>query len=326
MDLLFGKLGVELIRILQSIDASISDFFDRFFLVMTYLGDETFILILIILIFWCVHKRLGIQLSLVVGTSYYISVLVKGIFGWPRPFIWARQQSLPPNIRLIGTEPSGYSFPSGHAQSTGTTWGLISVITRRKILVMISIFLCIIIPLSRLYLGVHWPSDVIVGLGFGLAIVILYISFREQIFQYFTNYQSHIWSLVAVWVLIPTILVVTSTLLTLFTGHDPLVQNPGRTGGLLTGIILGLLFEQRFVSFTTEGISYRMRVLRGIIGLLFLVVAYIGFKAMFDLNTGTLLDILLDYVRYTLLFVVVIALTPWVFDLFEQKLDWKPTS
>ncbi|MFC3884019.1 phosphatase PAP2 family protein [Bacillus songklensis] len=92
--------------------------------------------------------------------------------------------------RLIEIE--GYSFPSGHAMSACTVYGMLSFLlwrhipTRwgRGILILISITMILTIGMSRIYLGVHYPSDIIGGYfasGFWLAMAIwFYQRYQEK--------------------------------------------------------------------------------------------------------------------------------------------------
>ena len=89
--------------------------------------------------------------------------------------------------------PNDFGFPSGHVVFYAVFFGLVAfyaiVLTGlpsalRKILLVISIALVLLIGLSRIYLGVHWPADVLAGYLFGLVIlevlIVIYLRFVHQ--------------------------------------------------------------------------------------------------------------------------------------------------
>jgi undecaprenyl-diphosphatase len=89
---------------------------------------------------------------------------LKAIFRVPRPFMRYPDQ-------IIGERQhtaTGYSFPSGHSTTASSFYSGLFKAFREKWIRAIAISLMIIIPLTRLYLGVHWPMDVIVGTAIGL--------------------------------------------------------------------------------------------------------------------------------------------------------------
>lgn len=144
-------------------------FFDWFFSTVTHLGDETAFLLIAIFIFWCVNKRSGYYLMISGFFGTIINQVMKLVCKVPRP--WVND----PKFTTVGgakeTAP-GYSFPSGHSQNSVNTFGAIFLTTGRRWLRIVCIVIAILVPFSRMYLGVHTPWDVVAGAACALVILI----------------------------------------------------------------------------------------------------------------------------------------------------------
>ena len=151
--------------------------FDRIFLFFTALDDPpTVVTIFIITIAWLVMKRRysdGIRFTIVCAGGVLINQVMKLFFAKPRPELWHR---------LI-TETS-FSFPSGHAVGSMVVYGFIAYILAKEmqqhkhIVYATASLLIIAIGLSRLYLGVHYPTDIIAGYGIGFLWLITCLKVR----------------------------------------------------------------------------------------------------------------------------------------------------
>ena len=93
---------------------------------------------------------------------------LKLAFRIPRPWIQDPEFSILEQAREAAT---GYSFPSGHSQSAVGTFGAIAASTGNRTLKRLCIAVCILVPVSRMYIGVHTPLDVLVGSGMALILV-----------------------------------------------------------------------------------------------------------------------------------------------------------
>ncbi len=151
-----------------------SEFSDALMKFFTLLGNGGLIWIFLGLALCCAKKyRLcgvaviaGLLLGLVLSTWG-----IKNIVCRPRPFLQN------PNITLIIPPPSGYSFPSGHALSSFTAAFLL-LMYRMKYLDIAALVLACLIAFSRIYLYVHFPTDILGGIA-GAAIIsaaVYYIS------------------------------------------------------------------------------------------------------------------------------------------------------
>ena len=139
---------------------------DRIFLFFTALGNPpTVVTIFIMTIAWLAMKRRysdGIRFTIVCVGGVLIDRVMKLFFAKPRPELWHR---------LI-TETS-FSFPSGHAVGSMVVYGFIAYILAKEMqqhkqyIYAAASLLIIAIGLSRLYLGVHYPTDIIAGYGIG---------------------------------------------------------------------------------------------------------------------------------------------------------------
>ena len=143
---------------------------DAFFGTITHLGGETLLIVMGLLLFWCVDKWEGYYLLTVGLSGTVINQFLKLWFRVPRP--WVRD----PGFTIVESaraEATGYSFPSGHTQSSVGIFGALARWNKQRWLRLVCILLCVLVPLSRLYLGVHTPADVGVSLAIALALVLV---------------------------------------------------------------------------------------------------------------------------------------------------------
>ena len=140
-------------------------FGDAFFSLITHFGEETLFIVAGLLVFWCVNKMEGYYLLIVGLTGTVINQFLKLWFRIPRP--WVRD----PNFTIVESaraEATGYSFPSGHTQSALGTFGSIARWNKEAWVRIACLAVCVLVPLSRMWLGVHTPADVLVGAAMAL--------------------------------------------------------------------------------------------------------------------------------------------------------------
>lgn len=141
---------------------------DQIMLTVTHLGEETAFLAIGIVLFWCVDKYYGYYLMGVGLFGNLINQFLKILCRVPRP--WVRDPNFHPLEAAI-KEAGGYSFPSGHSQTAVGTFGCIAATQKNWILRAVCIVLMILVPVSRMYVGVHTPADVLVGSAMALLMV-----------------------------------------------------------------------------------------------------------------------------------------------------------
>ncbi len=165
--------GIDFILMLQS---SPSPFLDSFFYLITQLGGMAYILVVPFVI-WCIEPRLGIRALLAMLIAQYIVMLVKDIVQEPRPYL--------ADSRIISEGERSSSFPSGHAMGSMVFYGLLLLWTDKKWLKASIGILVVLIGLSRNYLGVHYPHDVIAGWVLGIIFLYGWCKWQYQIADFF---------------------------------------------------------------------------------------------------------------------------------------------
>lgn len=142
---------------------------DSLFAFITHLGEETIFIVIGMLFFWCINKREGYYLLTVGLFGTVINQFLKLWFRIPRP--WVRDPSFP-IVESARAEAIGYSFPSGHTQSAVGLFGGMARWNKQRWLRICCIALCVLVSLSRMWLGVHTPADV--GVSILVAMVLIF--------------------------------------------------------------------------------------------------------------------------------------------------------
>lgn len=143
---------------------------NEFMLGITYFGDEIAFLVAALILFWCVDKRKGYYILTVGFLGTICNQFMKLAFRIPRPWVKDPSFSILEQAREAA---AGYSFPSGHSQNAVGTFGGIAAVTKNKIIRILCIAICILVPFSRMYIGVHTLSDVLTGAAMAVTLIIL---------------------------------------------------------------------------------------------------------------------------------------------------------
>jgi len=151
---------------------------DGFFSVITYLGDEIAFMVAALVVFWCVNKYMGFYVLCTGFIGTMANQFLKMLFRVPRPWVMDPEFTIVESAREAAT---GWSFPSGHAQSSVGTFGGIARFAKGRWVRGLAIAAAVLVPLSRMYLGVHTPMDVGVSVVIALGLIfVLHPLFRRM--------------------------------------------------------------------------------------------------------------------------------------------------
>lgn len=273
-------MELEIIKFIQSFATPV---LDSLFQMITMLGEEYFYVLVLTILYWCVDKKAGLYVSLSLFLSNVINICLKESFHIPRPIGIEGIRSL--RVHTAG----GFAFPSGHTQATTSFWVSIMKSFKRRYLYITGSILIVLVGISRLYLGVHWPKDVIGGIIFGILSV--YLTFYILNYTY-RNKSYFKLILVSVVSLISLIFIINST----YT----------KAVGILLGTIIGYYFESKYINFSVKT-KLSKQIIKLILGIAGVLIIKVILK---DLLPETLV---FDFIRYLLIGIWAIAGAPYVF-------------
>lgn len=156
-------MGIEL-QILNLIQGIRNPFLDTFMSAVTRLGDAGIIWIVLTIVLLIIPKtrKTGIALAVALIIELILcNVVLKPLAARIRPF------DVNTAIQLIVKKPHGYSFPSGHTAASVTAVVALYLAGQKRLWKAALVLTCLI-AFSRLYLYVHYPTDVLGGIGVGL--------------------------------------------------------------------------------------------------------------------------------------------------------------
>jgi len=289
--LLFFDSGIMLITWLQQFSPAM----DPFFKALTYLGDETFFLLSLPCIYWCLNKKIGARLSVLFLSSAYINMVAKTMADLPRPFEYS------PDIQSL-VAATGGGFPSGHTQGAVVFWGYLACCYPNIFFRCLAGLLIVGIPLSRVYLGVHFPID-LAG-GYLIGTVLLYGFIKGE--PHFAHWKDTIGftGLLAATFCLPVLLAF------LFSEEKTAVAAMAALAGLGVGFIL----EERYLGFETAR-AYGRKGAGFTAGIAVFALIYLGLKELF---AGLEPAALFRYIRYGLVGLWGGVGAPWLF----LRLKW----
>lgn len=145
-----------------------NDFLTPIFKFITSLGDGGFIwiAIAILLIFMKGYRKTGISVGVaLLGSLLFNNMLIKNLVARTRPY------RVIDTLTILIEEPGEFSFPSGHTSSSFAAAVVLFLLLPRKYGVPAMILACLI-GISRLYVGVHYPTDVLGGMIMGTLLAV----------------------------------------------------------------------------------------------------------------------------------------------------------
>jgi len=279
--------GLDFIRTVQVVHGPA---LDTIFKAITFMGEEEFFLILLPLIFWCVDFTLGVRLAFAYLLSTYANTGLKDLFAHPRPF------ELDPAVKLHDAE--GYGLPSGHSESAVVVWGTFAAGFRKTWLWAVAILLMVLIGFSRVYLGVHFPTDVLGGWAVGAVFLAVYLALEPRVTGWLKRAGLVVQLTLAV--------AVPLALLLLYP-----VKDTASSMAVLMGMGVGVALTRRVTPFSAAGPLWQ-RVLRFLVGVIGLLILYFGLRLVFP-GEGEPLYSVMRVVRYALVGLWAGLGAPWLF-------------
>ncbi len=314
--------GVDLIVAIQSLGGWLEAPM-KFF---SFLGTEDFFFLVLPLIYWSLNASLGLRVGFILITSVSLNSIFKLWFAGPRPY-WVSDKVIP-----FAAE-SSFGIPSGHAQNAVSVWGIIASFIRKTWVWTMAILLISFIGFSRLYLGVHFAHDVILGWLIGAAVLWAFIRFADAVAAWFKS-QALPRQMLTAFVISLVLIALGVLSAARFGGYvfpeewrenalragplpDPVsIEGFITSGATFFGLAVGAAWIMSRGGYQASGPVVK-RVFRYLVGLIGVVILWMGLGQVFPDNAD-LVSYILRYVRYTLVGFWVAGGAPWLF--FRIKL------
>ena len=291
--------------------------FDFIFSVITLFGEETIFMAVGMIIFWCLNKYDGYYLLCVGFFGTLINQFLKITCRIPRP--WVKD----PNFTIVESAreaAGGYSFPSGHTQVSVGLFGGIARRSKQKILRGVMIALCVLVPFSRMYLGVHTPWDVAVSVC--IALILIFV--LHPLFQRAEKDARVMYGILGV---LSAIVVAYLLYVSLFPfpesvyleenihNLDSARENAYTLLGCMAGLLVLFPVERKWIRFETKAVLW-VQIVKVVGGLLLILAVKEGLKMPLDTLFGG--HMIARSVRYFFVVLTGGLLWPLTFRFFSK--------
>lgn len=298
--------------ILMYIQSMRNDILTVIFTLFTVCTEVPVITVLVGILYWCIDKKRAQRILFALAGSLNINAGLKNLIKMPRPIGIKGLESM-----RVETA-TGYSFPSGHTQTATTFWTSMMLMFKKTWIYIVGILMIAGAGLSRLYLGVHWPMDVIAGWILGIVLSILLV----KLFDYIDNGKHY-------YILIGMLLIF--GVCTYLIGGEEFYK----LFGVLTGFSLGYMIEDTFINFSTDNNNKRKniftkntskpngvksKILRFIVGIISLLIVYLLLSYVEDnliIESSENMINIFKYLKYTIVAFWGVAGAPAIFKLFK---------
>lgn len=273
--------------IVQWIQTYRTPFLDVFFRTVSFLGEEDFYILMFPVVYWLLDSKLGYRLAFIFVLSSYANFFFKDLFAAPRPYL------VDPELYAPLRSP-GFAFPSAHATYVSVTWGYFASQLRKSTWWALAGILTVLVSLARLYLGDHYPQDVIAGTLLGVIFLAGYVKLQPFVAKRLSE-NTGLWNQVALGAIIPPILAAIH-----LDDFSAIVL------GVIWGAAIGLPIELERVRFDHHG-PLGKQVAKFALGIAVVLGLRVGLKAV--LPEGDVYT----FIRYGVIGLWVILGAPWVF-------------
>ena len=272
----------------------------------TMLSEPIVVIALMCFLYWCIDKERGKKIAEMLVLATVVCPLLKNIFLRRRPYMVHQEirciRPPEPGQPVNDIAIQGYSFPSAHSSNAAVMFTSFSKFYDKKILKVLAIVAPILVALSRVALGVHYPTDVLTGLAVGYISVFLILLMHSKA-KNKTLFRILILAISSVGFIYCR------------------TEDYYTCIGTLAGLYAAIPFEEHFVKFENTRKPVPM-LLRYAIGLGLYVGLGALFKMPFDkafLESGTLAALSVRAARYLLIVFLLIGVYPLSFKLWEKK-------
>ena len=269
-------------------------------------GEELIMILLLGFLYWSWNKKMAKTLGLTVLMGLVWNSMIKNVALRRRPYFDNEGIELyrvpEPKADIYDIKAQGFSFPSGHSMNAAEMYGGLALALRKSWMSILAVVLTVLVGFSRVVVGAHFPTDVLVGWLLGLLVALLLPVLERKIPNKAVRYA------ILLVTAIPGLFYCKSA--DYFTGL-----------GLLIGFIAGESFEDKYVQFenTREPLKMILRVLGGLLVYLVLnTLLKLPFSKEF-LEGGSYAAMLVRTVRYAIIAFVDFGIYPMLFKLAGKR-------
>lgn len=307
------QFGIRMIQSMQTLSPALDGFMNA----VTFLGRIEFYLVLVPFIYWTIDRRIGVRALLLLITVDFFTSSFKLLFHQPRPY-WIG------GVKELSQEGS-YGIPSSHASNSLAVGGYLGARAKRNGFWVFVVILVFLIGLSRLYLGVHFPHDVLFGWLIGFVLLWAFHKWGDDVSDWLRSeslsYQIGVGfaaSILIIFVGFMIRLLISGTPdpaeWSKFSMEARSVKQFLTLAGALFGTIAGYVLMRQHARFKTTG-AWSKRGLRYAVGIIGLLLIYFGLDILFGFIAvdESVLGYILRYIRLGAATFWATFLAPWVF-------------
>ena len=294
------------VALMEALQSHLGSFGEGLAKLVTLFGEEMLMIAILGFLYWCFDKQAAKRIGTCIMAGILLNPMLKNIALRRRPYFDN------PGIRCLKPADSsadiydvaaqGYSFPSGHSTNSAILYGSFPIQWKKRGLRIVAFVVPFLVGLSRVALGVHYPTDVLAGWVTGAASLLLISYFQSRV------KNENMFHLILFLLALPGIFYCHTS--DYFTGL-----------GMMAGFFLAIPFEERFVRFemTRSPVCAILRVIGGF-------AVYFGINTLLKmpfskafLESGTTGAMLVRSCRYLIVVFVMIGVYPLLFGKLIPK-------